>query len=73
MKILEEISVLREGKNGWKQEVNLVSWYDNKPKYDIRWWSEDKTESGKGATLRPEELAKLREVILDLPDLHERW
>lgn len=64
--IVEEIVVLRTGKNGWTQELNLVSWYGKEPKYDIRWWSPNKERSGSGITLRPDELFKLIEVISTL-------
>ena len=36
--IVKRIGVLSEGNNGWKKELNLVSWNDRAPKYDIRDW-----------------------------------
>lgn len=69
--VLKEIAVLREGKNGWRKEVNLVSWNGKEPKYDIRWWPPDRSCVGKGLTLLPEEIFQLGEVIVLLPkDLH---
>lgn len=63
--IVKEIVVLREGKNGWTQELNLVRWYDNEPKYDLRWWSKNKNKSGKGITLRQDELESLMSSVIN--------
>jgi len=35
-KIVKEIAVLAEGSKGWKKELNLISWSDREPKYDIK-------------------------------------
>ena len=37
--IVEEIGVIATHSTGWKKELNLVSWNDRAPKYDIRDWS----------------------------------
>ncbi|WP_144460323.1 YdbC family protein [Siminovitchia fortis] len=66
--IIKHIAVLREGKNGWTQELNIVSWYGKEAKYDIRWWSKDKLDSGKGITLRHDEMLVLKNAIIDLPE-----
>lgn len=66
--VIKEIAVLKEGNNGWKKELNLVSWHGKKPKYDIRWWSPCKKEVGKGMTLTSEEIHVLKEVIPSLPE-----
>lgn len=66
--VIEHHAVLREGNNGWRQELNVVSWYGQEPKFDIRWWSSDKGSSGKGITLRDDELFKLHEALNDLVD-----
>ena len=34
--ILKEIGVLSESAKGWKKELNLISWNDKEPKYDLR-------------------------------------
>ena len=36
--IKEKYGVLSESSKGWTKELNLVSWNDGKPKYDIRDW-----------------------------------
>ena len=61
--IKETIGVLSESPKGWKKELNLTSWNDMEPKYDIREWSPDHIKMGKGITLTKVELEKLRDVL----------
>lgn len=67
--ILETFMVLSEGNKGWKKELNLMSWNDREPKYDIRDWSEDHKKMGKGVTLSLSELQKLKEILNKMPEL----
>ena len=64
--IVQKIGVLSTSSRGWTKELNLVSWNDRDPKYDIREWSPDGQTMGKGITLTKEELAVLRELLNDL-------
>ncbi len=57
--IKEEIAILSEGSKGWKKELNLISWNNGDPKYDIRDWSPDHEKMGKGITLTKEEAKQL--------------
>lgn len=57
--IVEHIGVLSENAKGWKKELNLISWNEREPKYDIRDWDEAHEKMGKGVTLSKEEIAKL--------------
>ncbi len=61
--IVKEIGVISERSGGWKKELNLVSWNDNAPKYDLREWAPDHVKMGKGITMTAEELKKLGEII----------
>lgn len=61
--IVKKIGVLSTSSRGWSKELNLVSWNDRSPKYDIREWSPDGQTMGKGITLSQEELIALRELI----------
>lgn len=61
--IVEEIGVLSESAKGWRTELNLVSWNEREPKYDLRSWSEDHEKMGKGITLSKDEMIKLKELI----------
>ena len=44
--ITKSIAILSTEKNGWSKELNLVSWNDRAPKYDIRSWSPDHQKMG---------------------------
>lgn len=57
--IKEELGVLSENAKGWKKELNLISWNDGEPKYDVRDWSPDHEKMGKGITLSKEEAKQL--------------
>jgi len=61
--IIQNIGVLTTSASGWSKELNLISWNDRDPKYDLRDWSADHTKMGKGVTLTAEELSALRELL----------
>ena len=50
-------------RTSWTKELNLISWNDKEPKYDIRDWSPDHTKMGKGVTLSREELMALKAAL----------
>ncbi len=64
--IKETTGVLSESAKGWKKELNLISWNDKEPKYDIRDWDSEHNKMGKGVTLSVEELKKLKEILNDM-------
>ena len=61
--IIKKIGLLSTTGSGWAKELNLVSWNDREPKYDIREWSPDREKMGKGVTLSKEELLALKELL----------
>ena len=61
--ITEEIGILSESAKGWTKELNLISWNDREPKYDIREWAPEHEKMGKGTTLSKEEVTKLKEIL----------
>lgn len=61
--IVKHIAVIGEGSKGWKKELNLISWNDKEPKYDIREWAPEHAKMGKGVTLSKDEIVKLKEVL----------
>jgi hypothetical protein len=61
--IIKNIGVLSTSASGWSKELNLISWNDREPKYDLRDWSADHSKMGKGVTLTKEELSALREIL----------
>lgn len=60
--IIKQIGVLNS-KTSWKKELNLVSWSDREPKYDIRDWDENHEKMSKGITLDVDEIKKLKEIL----------
>jgi hypothetical protein len=64
--IVESLGVLSENAKGWTKEINLVSWNDREPKYDIREWSPDHAKMGKGITLTKDEVLLLKDFLQDL-------
>lgn len=64
--IMDHIGTLSKNDKGWQKELNLVSWNQRAPKFDLRDWSADHTKMGKGVTLSNEELAQLKVILADM-------
>jgi len=64
--IKQSIGTISESAKGWKKELNLLSWNDKEPKYDIRDWDAEHLKMGKGVTLTHDELKKLRDVLIEM-------
>lgn len=70
--IVKSLGVIGEEKEGWRKEVNLVSWNERKPKIDIRAWDESHMKMKKGITLHGDEVAELKNILRDFnPQLIE--
>ncbi len=61
--IKETVGTLAQSSKGWKKELNLVSWNDKEPKFDLREWAPEHEKMGKGVTLSREELEVLKELL----------
>lgn len=61
--IKEQIGILSESDKGWTKEINLVSWNNGEPKYDIRSWAPGHNKMGKGIVMDEDEIAKLRSYL----------
>ena len=61
--IIKNIGVLSQSSSGWTKELNLISWNDRDPKYDLRDWDPEHEKMGKGVILTEEELKKLKELL----------
>lgn len=64
--IIHVFGTISESHNGWTKELNLISWNDKEPKYDIRTWSPGHDKMGKGVALSKDEILKLAELIKDI-------
>lgn len=61
--IIQKLGALSKSEKGWAKELNLISWNEREPKYDLRDWSPDGQSMGKGVTLTRDELVALRELL----------
>ena len=63
--IVKNIAVLSTERSGWTKEVNLVSYNDAPPKYDIRSWDPNHEKMGKGITLSKDEMKTFLDAMAD--------
>lgn len=61
--IKEQLGYISESPKGWKKELNLISWSEREPKYDIRDWDPNHEKMGKGVTLTINELKELKDLL----------
>ena len=61
--IKESYGTISESNKGWTKELNLISFNDREPKYDIRDWAPEHEKMGKGITLTRDELITLKALI----------
>ena len=61
--IVQQFGLLSTSTSGWAKELNMISWNDREPKFDIRDWSPDHGKMGKGVTLTLDELLTLRDLL----------
>lgn len=61
--IVKELGEISESSKGWTKELNLISWNDRSPKYDLRDWAPEHEKMGKGITITKEELKSLRDLL----------
>jgi hypothetical protein len=64
--VVKTLGALSQSPSGWTKELNLVSWNDREPKYDIRDWAPDRNKMGKGITLTADEIILLRDILNEL-------
>ncbi len=64
--ITEKIGEISMSPKGWTKELNLVSWNEREPKYDLREWAPEHEKMAKGITLTKEEVIRLRDLLLTL-------
>ncbi|MGI5888504.1 MAG: YdbC family protein [Oscillospiraceae bacterium] len=64
--IKDKLGVLSENPNGWSRQLNLISWNDREPKYDIRDWAPNNEKMSKGISLSREEAKALKELLNEM-------
>ena len=63
--ITKNIAVLSTERGGWTKELNLVSYNDAPPKFDIRSWDPNHEKMGKGVTLSRDEMKVFLDAMAD--------
>lgn len=61
--IKETYGKLSSSAKGWTKELNLISWNESSPKFDIRDWAPEHEKMGKGITLSREEAEALYQLL----------
>ncbi len=61
--IMERLGVVSQSKGGWTRELNIVSFNDKDPRYDLRDWAPDRGSMSKGFTFSKDELLVLKELL----------
>ena len=61
--IIKTIGTISTSAKGWAKELNLISWSEREPKYDLRDWAPEHEKMGKGVTLSKEDLLALKELL----------
>lgn len=61
--ITRHVATLSTKSNGWTKELNMVSWNERAPKYDIREWDPEHIKMSKGITFDEAEFNELVEAI----------
>ena len=64
--IIKNVGTISESPKGWTKELNLISWNNREPKYDLRDWAPEHEKMGKGVTMSKEELKELRDILNDM-------
>ena len=63
--ILKTLLTVPVKQGGWHMELNLISWFNRMPVYDLREWDSDR-KMKKGITLSKEELSILKEKLQEV-------
>ena len=64
--IVKSFGAVSDSNNGWIKEVNLVSWNEREPVYDIRVWQEGHEKLGIGITLTEDDIKNLKALLNEM-------
>ena len=67
--IVKTLGVVSQPNNGWIKELNLISWNNREPVYDLRTWDETHERMGKGITLTADDLKNLKDLLEGLDEI----
>ncbi|MFT8363656.1 MAG: PC4/YdbC family ssDNA-binding protein [Sporolactobacillus sp.] len=69
--IAKKVGAISQSPRGWEKQLNVISWNERAPKYDLRDWSPDGAKMGKGLTLSIEELKALKRLLNHMDELND--
>jgi hypothetical protein len=64
-KIVSHLFSLKNA-GAFRKELNIISWNDRGPVYDLRGWNDDHTKMSKGITLSKDEFEELKTKLLEV-------
>ncbi len=64
--IYQHIGNLSRCNNGWVKELNLISWDNREPVYDLRIWNKDHTAYGAGLTITAGQMMTLKQILNEM-------
>ena len=59
-------TLIRFPGEGFHKELNLISWNEREPVYDLRGWNEDHSKMTKGVTLTEDDILFLQATLKDM-------
>ena len=65
MNVIKKIAVISDEDEGYRKELNIVSWNGREPKLDLRNWSPN-GQALKGITMTEDEAKELQKVLNDM-------
>lgn len=64
--VTEKLGALSEPVNGYAKELNMISWNDHAPVFDLRPWNLAHDRMSKGITFNKAEAKALRDILNSL-------
>ena len=65
MEVIKKIALISGSETGYRKELNIMSWNEREPKYDLRNWSPEGIPL-RGVTLTEDEAKELQKVLNDM-------
>lgn len=63
MNIVKSLGIVAKNDKGYTKELNIISWNDGAPKFDLRQWTPDDHRALKGITLSDHEMILLYKIL----------
>ena len=67
--IVKSLGIVSQPNIVWIKELNLISWNNREPVFDLRTWDESHERMGKGITLTADDLKNLKVLLENLEEI----